>query len=52
MNDGQLTVYTKMMLQRTGASAAASHQGMLIITGGWDESKKLSATELYDSYNG
>ena len=51
MNDGQLTVYTKMMLRRTEASAA-SHQGMLIITGGWDGSKRLSATELYDSYNG
>ena len=51
MNDGQFTVYTEMMLRRVGASAA-SHQGMLIITGGWDGSKRLSATELYDSYNG
>ena len=51
MNDGQLTVYTEMMLQRTLASAA-SHQGMLIITGGSDGSKILSATELYDSHNG
>ena len=51
MNDGQLTLYTKMMLRRTGASAA-SHQGMLIITGGHDGSKRLSATELYDSNNG
>ena len=51
MNDGQLTVYTEMMLRRTGTSAA-SHQGMLIITGGWDGSKQLSATELYDSHNG
>ena len=51
MNDGQLTVYTEMMLRRTGASAV-SHQGMLIITGGWDGSKILSTTELYDSHNG
>ena len=51
MNDGQLTLYTKMMLSRV-ATSAASHQGMLIITGGYDGSKKLSATELYDSHNG
>ena len=51
MNDGQLTLYTKMRLQRVAASAA-SHQGMLIITGGYDGSKRLSATELYDSHNG
>ena len=51
MNEGQLTLYTKMRLRRVGASAA-SHQGMLIITGGWDGSKTLSATELYDSHNG
>ena len=51
MNDGQLTLYTKMRLRRASASAA-SHQGMLIITGGWDGSKALSATELYDSHNG
>ena len=40
MNAGQLTVYTEMMLRRTGTSAA-SHQGMLIITGGYDGSKVL-----------
>ena len=51
MNDGQLTLYTKMMLSRV-ATSAASHQGMLIITGGWNGSKRLSATELYDSHNG
>ena len=48
---GQLTIYTEMMLQRIGASAA-SHRGMLIITGGWDGSMRLSTTELYDSHNG
>ena len=51
MNDGQLTLYTKMMLQRVGITAT-SHQGMLIITGGYDGRKRLSATELYDSHNG
>ena len=51
MNDGQLTLYTKMRLRRSSTSAA-SHQGMLIITGGYDGGKRLSATELYDSNNG
>ena len=51
MNNGQLTLYTKMMLSRV-ATSAASHQGMLIITGGYDGSNALSTTELYDSHNG
>ena len=51
MKDGQLTPYIKMMLRRLSASAA-SHQGVLIITGGYDGGKALSATELYDSHNG
>ena len=49
---GQLKKYTKMITARSLATAAG-HQGMLIITGGWDDNKKmLSSTELFDSNNG
>ena len=52
MNAGQLKSYTKMITARSRATAAG-HQGMLIITGGYDEKeKRLSATELFDSNNG
>ena len=50
MDDGQLKNYTKMTIARTTA-AAASHQGILIITGGYDHGR-LSSTELFDSTNG
>ena len=49
---GQLKDYTKMTTARSLATATG-HQGMLIITGGWDDKdKKLSSTELFDSNNG
>ena len=52
MDAGQLKNYTKMITARSCATAAG-HQGMLIITGGWDDiNKKLSSTELFDSING
>ena len=52
LNAGQLKDYTKMITARSLATAAG-HQGMLIITGGWDdECKILSSTELFDSKNG
>ena len=50
MDDGQLKNYTKMTTARSTA-AAAGHQGMLIITGGYDHGR-LSSTELFDSTNG
>ena len=52
MDAGQLKNYTKMITARSWATAAG-HQGMLIITGGWDDkNKRLSSTELFDSNNG
>ena len=52
VHDGQLKLYTKMATAISSATAAG-HQGMLIITGGWDnEGKILSSTQLYDSNNG
>ena len=48
---GQLKNYTKMITARSHATAAG-HQGMLIITGGWDDKDKTSSTELFDSNNG
>ena len=52
LDAGQLKKYTKMITARSLATAAG-HQGMLIITGGWDDKcKTLSATELFDSNNG
>ena len=52
MDAGQLKNYTKMITARSDATAAG-HQGMLIITGGYDDKgKKLSSTELFDSNNG
>ena len=52
LDAGQLKKYTKMITARSVATAAG-HQGMLIITGGWDDKDKtLSATELFDSNNG
>jgi len=51
MDTGQLMNYTKMTTARVDATAAG-HQGMLIITGGWDDKdRKLSSTELFDSNN-
>ena len=48
----QLKNYTKMITARKYATATG-HQGMLIITGGVDNKRKiLSSTELYDSTNG
>ena len=52
LDAGQLKNYTKMTTARSLATAAG-HQGMLIITGGWDDKhKRLSSTELFDSNNG
>ena len=51
MDDGQLKNYTKMTIARLSA-VAAGHQGMLIITGGYDKGERLSSTELFDSTNG
>ena len=52
MNAGQLKNYTKMITARSWATATG-HQGMLIITGGRDDSNKiLSSTELFDSNHG
>ena len=52
MAAGQLKNYTKMIIARSDATATG-HQGMLIITGGWDDkSKTLSSTELFNSSNG
>ena len=52
MDAGQLKRYTKMITARSRATAAG-HQGMLIITGGYDDkSEKFSSTELFDSKNG
>jgi len=51
MDAGLLKNYTKMTTARAFATAAG-HQGMLIITGGWDyKGKILSSTELFDTYN-
>ena len=48
----QLKNYTEMITARSCA-VAASHQGMLIITGGQDDkSSRLSSTELFDSNTG
>ena len=52
LDAGQLKDYAKMITARLLATAAG-HQGMLIITGGYDDKgKKLSSTELFDSNNG
>ena len=52
LDAGQLKKYTKMITARSWATAAG-HQGMLIITGGVDDNKKiLFSTELFDSNNG
>ena len=52
LDAGQLKDYAKMITARSWATAAG-HQGMLIITGGWDDNfKTLSSTELFDSNNG
>ena len=51
LDAGQLKKYTKMIRARSEATAA-DHQGMLIITGGYDKQNKLSSTELFDSNNG
>ena len=52
MDDSQLKNYTKMTTERS-LTTAAGHQGILIITGGWDNrGKTLSSTELFDSTNG
>ena len=52
LDAGQLKGYTEMMTVRSHATAAG-HQGMLIITGGWnDKDVMLSTTELFDSNNG
>ena len=54
MDAGQLTLknYTKMIAARKFATATG-HQGMLIITGGDGDGRKiLSSTELFDSRNG
>ena len=52
MDAGRLKNYTKMITARSNATAAG-HQGMLIITGGWDDKgKRLSSSELFDSNNG
>ena len=52
MDSTELKYYTKMTTARSYA-VAASHQGMLIITGGFDDNSKiLSSTELFDSKNG
>ena len=52
MDADQLKNYTKMITARSWATAAG-HQGMLIITGGYDDKFKiLSSTELFDSNNG
>jgi len=48
---GDLKYYAKMTTARSFATAAG-HQGMLIITGGYDDKDdKLSSTELFDSNN-
>ena len=52
LDAGQLKVYTKMITARS-ATTAAGHQGMLIITGGYDDKgMRTSSTELFDSNNG
>ena len=52
MDAGQLKNYTKMITARSLATATG-HQGMLIITGGRDDTGKvLSSTHLFDSNNG
>ena len=52
MDVGHLKNYTKMITARSLATADG-HQGMLIITGGYDEKdKRISSTELFDSNNG
>ena len=52
MDAGQLKNYTKMITARSSATATG-HQGMLIITGGQDDNRKiLSSNELFDSSNG
>ena len=49
MDIDQLNNYSKMNTARS-STTAAGHQGMLIVTGGW-EGKRLSSTELFDSNN-
>ena len=52
MDVSQLRNYTKMNIARSHTTATG-HQGILIITGGWDdELNTLSSTELFDSSNG
>ena len=52
LDAGRLKRYTKMITARSYATAAG-HQGMLIITGGFDDKgKTLSSSELFDSNNG
>ena len=52
LHDEQLKQYTEMATAISSATATG-YQGMLIITGGWDdEGKILSSTQLYDSSNG
>ena len=52
MDAGLLKNYTKMITARSAATAVG-HQGMLIITGGYDDKGKISSsTELFDSNNG
>ena len=52
IDGGQLKNYTKMIVTRSHATAAG-HQGMLIVTGGRDDTLMIvSSTELFDSSNG
>ena len=51
MDAGQVKNYTKMITARSDATAAG-HQGMLIITGGYDDKGTTSSIELFDSNNG
>ena len=52
LDAGELKNYTEMITARSHTTAAG-HQGMLIITGGWDNmGRTLSSTELFDSSNG
>jgi len=51
LDAGKFKNYAKMTSARAYATAAG-HQGMLIITGGWDNKyNTLSSTELFDSNN-
>ena len=52
MDSSEFKNYTKMTTVRSDA-VAAGHQGMLIITGGYDDkNNRLSSTELFDSKYG